>query len=64
MDFIFETMNALASISVSGGIYNYGISEFLGCFFFLPIIPFLLFAVMDGLGVFRDQFAVSHRKPR
>lgn len=64
MEFIFETMEGLETLLVSGGYLNYGISEFLGCFFFLPLIPYLIFAIIDGLGVFRDQFLISHRKTR
>ena len=65
MDFqIIPEMEQMFSMAVSGGVFNYGISEFLGCFFFLPILPFLIFSVMDGLGIFRDQFMTSNRRPR
>jgi len=43
---------------------NWGISEFFGIMFFLPIFPYLTFVIFDGFGVFRDVFMTSNRKAR
>jgi len=41
---------------------NYGISEFLGSMFFLPILVYLTFAIFDGIGIFRDIFKSPERR--
>jgi hypothetical protein len=43
---------------------NFGIAEFLGCFFFLPLLNYLYFAVFDGIGIFKDAFFTTNRRTR
>jgi len=41
---------------------NWGISEFFGCLFFLPIFIYLAFVIFDGIGIFRDVFKTPERR--
>jgi hypothetical protein len=41
---------------------NYGIAEFLGCMFFLPVLIYLTFAIFDGLGIFKDIFEGGRKR--
>jgi hypothetical protein len=41
---------------------NWGISEFFGIVFFLPLLSYLVFALFDGLSIFRDVFSNPGRR--
>lgn len=43
---------------------DYSIQEFLGMIFFLPILIWLVLVLFDGIGIFKDVFFTSNRKPR
>jgi hypothetical protein len=43
---------------------DWGVAEFFGIMFFLPLLAYLTFAVFDGFGILRDVFMTSNRKPR
>ena len=44
---------------------TFGVNEFLGCMFFLPIFVYLPFALFEGLGwTLRDPFFISRNRKR
>jgi hypothetical protein len=43
---------------------NWGISEFLGCMFILPMFAYLNFVIFEGIGILKDQFKTSNKLPR
>jgi len=45
-------------------IVNWGISEFFGTIMFLPFIMYLTLMVFDGVGLYKDWFFTSSRRPR
>ena len=43
---------------------NFSIGDFFGTIFILPILIWLPLVVFDGIGIFKDMFFTSNRKPR
>jgi hypothetical protein len=38
---------------------DYGIGEFLGSMFFMPVLIYFTFAIFDGIGIFKDVFKLK-----
>jgi len=43
---------------------NFSIGEFLGIVLFFPFLVYFIFVIFDGIGIFKDFFRPSRRKPR
>jgi len=43
---------------------NWTIAEFFGTIVFLPILMYLALMIFDGIGIYKDWFFTSSRRPR
>jgi hypothetical protein len=45
-------------------IANFSIEEFLGIIFVLPFLMYFIIVIFDGIGMFKEIFRPSRRRPR